>query len=161
MAHTRWLDERETALWRALLEVIRRLGVATERQLLDNGLSGADWALLVPLSEVPDGVVRARDLGRAIGWDRSRLAHQLRRMEHRGLIERGDCAEDARATMVTITEAGRRAVESAAPGHVETVRAELFDRLDAADVDTLLEMCTRLLDAHSAPPDACQDTQSE
>ena len=146
MAEANWLDEREAALWQALLELIRRIGVATERQLLDSGLSGAEFALLVPLSEAPDGVVRARELGRTIGWDRSRLAHQLRRMERRGLIERTGCADDARATMVAATDAGRRAVEGAAPGHVETVRIHLFDKLDVADVDILTDICARLLE---------------
>ncbi len=162
MTHPRWLDDREAGMWRVMLEFHRRLRVAMERQLLDTGLSGAEYAVLVALSEAPDGVVRARELGRALGWDRSRLAHQLRRMERRALIERFDCADDARATMVALADAGRRAVTGAAPGHVETVRAELFDKLDAADVDALTEIYTRLLerDTRGAPPtsrDACRD----
>jgi DNA-binding MarR family transcriptional regulator len=158
----RWLDDREAGMWRVMLEFHRRLRVAMERQLLDSGLSAAEYAVLVALSEAPDGVVRARELGRALGWDRSRLAHQLRRMECRALIERFDCADDARATMVAMTEAGRRAATDAAPGHVETVRAELFDKLETADVDTLTEIYTRLLErgapaASTTSPDTCQD----
>lgn len=157
LADPRWLDDREAALWQSLLEVIRRLQAATEHQLLESGLSGAEFAVLVPLAEAPDGVLRARELGRALRWDRrdrSRLAHQLRRMERRGLIARTDCADDARATMVAITDAGRRAIGGAAPGHVETVRAALFDKLDAADVDALAGICARLLGPGTAPASA-------
>ncbi|ANZ38895.1 hypothetical protein BBK82_25300 [Lentzea guizhouensis] len=139
------LDEREKSLWKAWLELNRCLVVATERQLLDNGLSCADYELLVPLTEAADGVVRARELRTAVGWDRSRLAHQLKRMEQRGLVERSDCPGDARATMVAITEEGRRAVAEATPGHVETVRQELFDKLEEGEVETLLRIYDRLL----------------
>ena len=146
MAEANWLDEREAALWQALLELIRRIGVATERQLLDSGLSGAEFALLVPLSEAPDGVVRAASsagplAGIAAGWLTSCGAWSAG-----VLIERTGCADDARATMVAATDAGRRAVEGAAPGHVETVRIHLFDKLDVADVDILTDICARLLE---------------
>ena len=93
MAEARWLDEREARLWRAYRDLTRDLQRAFDRQLeRDAGLSGADYALLVPLSEAPDGVVRMRDLGRAVGWDRSRLSHQVRRMEQRGLVSREELA---------------------------------------------------------------------
>lgn len=138
-------DERETALWRAWIELNRCLEVTTERHLHDSDLSCADYELLVPLAESDEGVVRARELRNAIGWDRSRLAHQLKRMEKRGLVERAECPADARATMVSITEEGRRAVAAAAPGYVRTVRAELFDKLEEGELDTLIAIYTRLL----------------
>ncbi|HKS49157.1 MAG TPA: MarR family transcriptional regulator [Amycolatopsis sp.] len=113
MATPRWLDDRETRLWRAHLELGRELQKAFESQLSrDARLSGAEYALLVPLSEAADGVVRMRDLCRAVGWDRSRLSHQVRRMEKRGLVMRAECPEDARGAMARLTEAGRTAIEA-------------------------------------------------
>ncbi|MGH9278438.1 MAG: MarR family winged helix-turn-helix transcriptional regulator, partial [Acidimicrobiales bacterium] len=74
MATPRWLDEREARLWRTWLRVNQELPRVLEEQISrDSGLSGADYAVLVPLSESPDGMLRARDLGREILWDRSRL----------------------------------------------------------------------------------------
>lgn len=131
-------------MWRAFLDVHRRVETAVERQLAAYGLSTADYALLVPLSEATDGVLRVRDLGRAVGWDRSRLSHQLRRMGERGLVARSSCATDARGTMVRLTAAGRRVVETAAPGHVATVREHFVDLLDPAEVDALTALLTRL-----------------
>ena len=52
--------------------------------------------MLHPLSEAPGGLLRARELGTEIGWDRSRLSHHLTRMEKRGLVAREECAEDGR-----------------------------------------------------------------
>ena len=84
----------------------RELMRALEARLIKNsGLSGADYALLHPLSEVEDGVLRTRDLGRSVGWERSRLSHQVSRMEKRGLVIREECASDARGSMVRLTAA--------------------------------------------------------
>ena len=146
MAEPHWLDEREAHLWQAYRDLQRELRNALDRQLVrDAGLTGADYALLVPLSEAPDGLVRARDLGRLVGWDRSRISHQLRRMEQRGLVAREDCPEDARGSMVRLTPAGRCAIEAAAPNHVTTVRRFFIDQLSDDEVDTLAALFDRLL----------------
>jgi DNA-binding MarR family transcriptional regulator len=133
-------------LWRTFLQVQRVLDQVVDRQLTAAGLSRADYDLLAPLSEAPDEGTRARDLGRRIGWDRSRLAHQLRRMEQRGLITRHDCSTDARGTVIKVTAAGRKAVETVAPGHVDTVRRHFVDLLDPAEIDTVTTILERVRD---------------
>ncbi|MEP6462579.1 MAG: MarR family transcriptional regulator [Frankiaceae bacterium] len=158
MTEPRWLDEREARLWRTFLDMRRRLDSAIERQLAEAGLSSADYGLLVPLSEAPGDGIRARDLGRGVEWDRSRLSHQLRRMEQRGLISRRNCPTDARGTMITLTAAGRKAVESAAPGHVEIVRRHFVDQLSREEQEVLTTIATRVRDniAETVPArDSC------
>src|SRR5207237_2655853 len=138
MAKPRWLDEREAHLWRSWLRLNQELLSVLEEQInRDGGLSGADYAVLVPLSAAPDGMLRARELGREILWDRSRLSHQLGRMEKRGLVVREECAEDARGAMVRMTDAGRTAIERAAPGHVAAARRCFFDLASNSDVGQL------------------------
>src|SRR5438132_5876095 len=89
MAEPRWLDERQQHVWQGYLHLNQDLLALLEQQLArESGLSGADYRVLHPLSEAPSGLLRARDLGREIGWDRSRLSHQLSRMEKRGLVVR-------------------------------------------------------------------------
>ncbi|SDD11759.1 MarR family winged helix-turn-helix transcriptional regulator [Actinokineospora iranica] len=145
MTAPRWLDESEARLWRAYLVLVRDLRRAFDRQLeRDAGLSGADYAVLVPLSEAADGVLRMRELGRSVDWDRSRLSHQVRRMEKRGLVAREDCAEDARGSMVRLTDAGRAAIEAAAPEHVETVRRYFIDQLSEDERAVLTDVFERL-----------------
>src|SRR5207237_1725335 len=111
----------------------------------DSGLSGADYRVLVPLSEEPSGVVRARELGSEIGWDRSRLSHHISRMEKRGLVAREECSEDARGLMVRLTDAGREAIEGAAPQHAETVHRYFFDLVSREELETLAAVFDRLL----------------
>ena len=144
----RWLDAREARLWQAHLAVQRDLSGTLERELIrDSGLSAADYQLMVPLSEAPDGLLRARELGAMIRWDRSRLSHQISRMEKRGLLVREDCAEDARGSMVRLTDAGWQAIVAAAPQHVEAVRRYFFDHLTEDDLETLTTLYERLLAA--------------
>jgi DNA-binding MarR family transcriptional regulator len=146
VAKPRWLDEREAHLWRSWLRLNQDLLSILEEQISrDGGLSGADYAVLVPLSAAPDGMLRARELGREILWDRSRLSHQLGRMEKRGLVVREECAEDARGAMVRMTDAGRTAIERAAPGHVAATRRHFFDHLSNKEVDQLTTMLDRML----------------
>jgi DNA-binding MarR family transcriptional regulator len=143
---TRWLDERQARVWQAYLQLNQALYSTLEVQLQrDAGLSAAEYTVLVPLSAAADGVVRARDLCTEIGWDRSRLSHQVARMQKRGLVVREECAEDGRGSMVLLTDAGRQAIEGVAPQHAETVHRYLFDVLSEDEIDTLAAVFDRLL----------------
>ena len=147
MAKPRWLDDRQQRVWQGYLHLNQDLIAVLEQQLTrESGLSGADYRVLVPLSEAPGGLLRARDLGAEIGWDRSRLSHHVSRMEHRGLVTREECAEDARGLMVRLTKAGRRAIEDAAPGHVEAVRRYFFNQLSNDEIDTIGAAFERMLE---------------
>jgi DNA-binding MarR family transcriptional regulator len=147
MATPRWLDERQQYVWQGYLHMNQDLYAFLEQQLVrESGLSGADYKVLHPLSEAPGGVLRARDLGTEIGWDRSRLSHHLTRMERRGLVVREECAEDARGLMVRLTKAGRRAIEDAAPAHAGAVQRYFFDLLSRDELDTLATVFDRVRD---------------
>src|SRR5438128_5876951 len=146
MAKPRWLNERQQHVWQGYLQVNRELFAFLDQLARESGLSGADYQVLHPLSVAPGGLLRARDLGSEIGWDRSRLSHHLDRMERRGLIAREECAEDARGLMVRLTNAGRHAIEDAAPGHAEAVQRYFFDQLSKHEIQTIAEVFDRVLD---------------
>jgi DNA-binding MarR family transcriptional regulator len=147
MADPRWLDERQAHVWQSHRKLNQELYGVLEAQLLrDAGLSAADYTVLVPLSAAPDGVLRARELGAEIGWDRSRLSHQVSRMEKRGLVAREECSVDGRGLMVRLTEAGRNAIEGAAPGHAAATQHYFFDLLSDRELATLTEVFDRLLE---------------
>jgi DNA-binding MarR family transcriptional regulator len=146
MPESRWLDGREALVWRRYLETQRKLQGALDRQnFRDSGLSGAEYAVLVPLSTAEDGLQRARELGAELDWDRSRLSHQIRRMEKRGLVSREECESDARGSMIRLTAAGRAAIEAAAPAHVDNVRRYFFDVLSVEEQEVLSVVFDRVL----------------
>jgi len=147
MTETTWLNEQEQRMWRGFQGMWRNLDRTVERDLMDRAaLSAADFSILVPLSEAPDRRLRARDLGRLLDWDRSRLSHQIRRMEQRELLTRSKCPTDARGTFIELTNHGWEPVQQAAPGHVQAVRANFFDVLTDADVVALEDIARRVND---------------
>lgn len=141
----RWLSNEEQQTWRSFLFGARAMLRAIDKQLTrDSNLSGAEYDVLVPLSEAPDGVLRSRALLEFLGWERSRLSHLLVRMDRRGLIERNPCDDDARGLDVAITPNGRKAIEAAAPAHLELVRAALMDDLTAEEARAINSIQTKL-----------------
>lgn len=139
-----WLTDEQQALWRDHLTVTGGLQAAMNRQLHQAcGITLADYDVLVALSE--RGALRIGDLGTALGWEQSRLSHQLRRMRGRGLVHRTDSADDGRGATVGLTAAGRTQLATAAPGHAELVRAVVFDGMTDAEAAALRSWMTRVL----------------
>lgn len=153
-----WLTPKQQRAWVAYMRVQLRMNYEMNRQLqADSGLSLADYDVLVALSNVGDDGMRVSDLAAQIGWERSRLSHQLRRMEERGLTERRASVEDGRTTNVILTENGRQAIGEAAPGHVDLVRRLFFDPLPEnllAPFTAALEHIHVNLDHNSSLPPA-------
>jgi DNA-binding MarR family transcriptional regulator len=140
-----WLSLDEDRAWRAFVFAQRQLVARLNRGLQKSGLSGPDYDVLVVLSAQDGDRMRARELCTALGWEKSRLSHQLRRMESDGLIRRELNPDDARSTMVRLLPAGRAAIETAAPGHVADVRRNFIDLFAPAELDTLATFNERVL----------------
>jgi len=145
---SRWLTEEEQRAWRGLLRMTSQLNARMNRQLMqDYGISLTDYEVL---SEDSQGRLRVFEIADALAWEQSRVSHQLARMQRRGLIAREDCASDARGAFAVLTEAGRAAIERAAPAHVETVRQLVFDGLSHDQLTALTEITTGVLDRLAA-----------
>jgi DNA-binding MarR family transcriptional regulator len=143
VASTRWLTAPQERAWRRYRHMRTLLDLQIARDLQrDSGLSDADYDVLSTLSEKPEGSWRARDLAGRLLWSTSRLAHHVGRMEHRGLVARQPCADDARGALISLTEQGRDTLAEAAPLHVASVRRHLIGLLTAEEVaalDTIAE----------------------
>ncbi|MFC0453373.1 MarR family winged helix-turn-helix transcriptional regulator [Rhodococcus jostii] len=144
---TRWLDERESRAWRGLRRMHADLSAHLARQLTEEfGLTEADYVVLVEVSEAPGRRIRSRDLGRALGWERSRLSHQIARMEARGSVRRARCDTDARGFDVLLTDEGVAAIEAAAPLHLAGVRHCFVDLLTPEQLDVLADIADTVTD---------------
>ena len=151
----RWLSEREERAWRSLQFMQMRLEGELARQLTaDTGLSYPDYLVLVALTDRPDGRMRLFELGEVLGWEKSRLSHQVGRMAGRGQVEKERCTTDRRGAYVVITDQGRRDIEAAAPGHVGAVRRLLVDRLTPSQLDAIGTAADIVLAAFDEPVEA-------
>ena len=148
METVRWLDEREERAWRALQVMAMRLDARLASELAAvSELSLSDYTVLVALTDRPDGRMRVFELAATLGWEKSRVSHQLARMVDRGLVAKERCGDDRRGAFVVATDGGLAAIEAAAPHHVETVRRLFVDPLTPAELDALGHAAQKVLDA--------------
>jgi len=132
-----WLTDEEQQAWRATVQLSQLLLRQLDRDLTAHGLNGRDYEILVELSEAPEHRLRMTDLADATSQSRSRLSHQITRMEQRGLIRRDDCEGDKRGTFAVLTKAGFATIERVAPHHVENVRRHYIDRLTPQQLEEI------------------------
>ena len=143
----RWLTPAEQEAWRSFVRVHLQLDGRLSRELqAESNLSSADYAVLVSLTDVPDGRQRLLALAGGLEWEKSRMSHHITRMVRRGLVIREECAEDGRGAFVAITPAGRGAIAAAAPRHVEAVRRLVVDVLGPEELGALHRICGRILE---------------
>ncbi|MGW4123834.1 MarR family winged helix-turn-helix transcriptional regulator [Nocardia sp. NPDC004711] len=141
---TRWLTDAEQTTWQSYIRMRQRLDAALAAGLAQDGLSTSDYEVLVALSAA-GGQLRAKELGAEICWDKSRLSKHLSRMATRGLVDRCQAVDDARGREVRLTDAGRRALEAAAPNHVELVRRLFIDEMTAGEAAALRSLAERVV----------------
>jgi DNA-binding MarR family transcriptional regulator len=135
----RWLTEQEQRAWRTHLEVARRVFYELERDLQPFGLTNNDYEILVNLSEAPDRRMRMSDLARATLQSKSRLSHQITRMENAGYVRRENCESDRRGLYTVLTDHGWETMRSIAPSHVSSVRRHFIDRFTPQALDAYQE----------------------
>ncbi|MEV4918705.1 MarR family transcriptional regulator [Streptomyces tirandamycinicus] len=126
---TRWLSDTEQCAWRTYLDVNRLLAYQMEKDLQPFGLTINDYEILVNLSESPERRMRMSDLAAATLQSKSRLSHQITRMENAGLVRRENCESDRRGLYAVLTDQGMETMQKVAPHHVESVRQHFIDLL--------------------------------
>jgi len=136
---TQWLDDDERSLWKRLLTIGEYLPPAVDSRLRKSaGLTLYEYYVLAMLSESPTRSRLMTDLAIATNGSLSRLSHAATKLENNGWITRDFAPGQRRSTVATLTELGWRKVVETAPGHVNTVRELIFDRLTPDQTRTLL-----------------------
>ncbi|WP_216843740.1 MarR family winged helix-turn-helix transcriptional regulator [Phytoactinopolyspora alkaliphila] len=147
MTETRWLTDREQRAWRGYVQMQSKLNALLNHQLqVDSQMSLSDFVVLVVLTDTAEEKLRVSELAAALEWEKSRVSHQVTRMERRGLVQRVECPTDGRSAFVNLTPCGRAAIEAAAPQHVETVRRVFIDQLTADELQALESITTKVLE---------------
>lgn len=143
----RWLSETEMNAWRAYIVSTLKLRQRLHRELVErHDVSLIDYEVLVCLSSTPDNRMRMTELATMLGSTKSRLSHQVGRMEDAGYVRRVKDPDDRRGVTAELTEQGQTLLTRAAPSHVEGVRAHLIDLLTTNEQIVIGEAFTRVLD---------------
>ena len=142
---TRWLDDEEMRAWRGFIVGSELLLYRLHRELQDaHGLSLADYEILVRLSEQPDFRMRMTVLAAEVASSKSRVSHQVARLERANLVKREDCVNDGRGVLAVLTEHGYETLRTAAPTHLRGVREHFVDLLSQTERSTLAEIFDRV-----------------
>src|SRR6478736_6756446 len=104
---TPWLTDQEQRAWRTHLDVSRLLMHQLEKDLQPFGLTNNDYEILVNLSEAEGQRLRMSDLAEATRQSKSRLSHQITRMEKAGHVRREHCESDRRGLTGTAQSRSR------------------------------------------------------
>lgn len=143
----RWLDEAEMAAWRSYIVATLRLRQRLHRELAaGHDVSLTDYEVLVCLEMQPAHRMRMSELAVLMGSTKSRLSHQVGRLEDADLVRRVRDPEDKRGVITELTDEGKALLEKAAPTHVEGVREHLIDLLSPQEQATIAAAFDRVLD---------------
>lgn len=137
METTRWLSDDEQCAWRTHLDVNRLLMHQLEKDLQPFGLTINDYEILVNLSESDARRMRMSDLAAATLQSKSRLSHQITRLENAELVRREHCESDRRGLYAVLTDLGSETMRKVAPHHVASVRSHFIDLLSPEQLAAL------------------------
>lgn len=141
-----WLSRRELRVWRLLAAVLVLLPETIEEQLQREGaLTHFGYGVLSTLSEAPGRCMRMSELAFMTYGSQSRLSHAMASFERRGWVRRERAADDGRGNIAVLTDAGFAQVKVVAAGHVQRVRAAVFDALTTQQLGELEGICAALL----------------
>jgi DNA-binding MarR family transcriptional regulator len=127
-----------------------------------HGLTLTDYQVLVEVSESADHRLRMTELSNRTQLSKSRLSHQIGRMERAGLVIRTQCPDDRRGQWCELTDQGWTVLREAAPQHVGDVRELFFDTLDAEQVAALAVGLRAVADKLSmSPATGCANARAE
>jgi DNA-binding MarR family transcriptional regulator len=137
------LSPREFRVWHAFRLMHEDVLGRVSRDIAQaTGLSGSEYGVLSRLAACGKGEMRQQALASSMGWDKSRLSHQLTRMQRRVFIERRPM--DGGAVLVALTNHGRERLDAARPVHAESVRRNLLSRLTQEQIDTIVRVSNLL-----------------
>ena len=152
MAEASSLEPEQWELWHTWMQAHRLLTRELDRDLQgEYGISKAEFSVLVTLHQAPGGQMRVGELAESLDWDKSRVAHQLTRMENRGLADRIDHESSGRRTGIRLTATGRSKVEQAILGHGANVRRYFFEALTSDQAAVIHEWSRQTVDRLEAP----------
>lgn len=150
----RWLNDAEMAAWRSYIVATLLLRQRLHRELSDrHEVSLTDYEVLVCLESQADHRMRMSELAMYMGSTKSKLSHQVGRLENAGLARRARDPEDKRGVITELTDEGQALLEKAAPTHVEGVREHLIDLLSPEEQATIAAVFERVR-AHLSEPES-------
>ncbi|CAN2182203.1 MarR Transcriptional regulators [Candidatus Nanopelagicaceae bacterium] len=135
------MKELDSNAWRAFHKIGTSLLPHLGRQITNHsGISGTEYVVLVALSELTVPSVNLNRLAQGLGWEISRMSHQISRMEETGFVKKSRNTDDSRCFDVSITAKGRKMAEAAIPLQSKEINHCFSEVLTQAQMKSLIEI---------------------
>ena len=142
------MTELHSKAWRSFHRIGSRLLPHLSRAVTaHSGITGAEYVVLLALSELDAPAVNLNRLAIGLGWETSRMSHQITRMHEVGLVKKIQSETDARSFDISITAAGRKIAAAAIPLQSKEINHCFSEVLTKAQMQTLIEI-SDAIDAH-------------
>lgn len=112
--------------------------------LYPHGLTINDFECLIHLSREEGFRLRRVDLAERLTLSPSGVTRLLDGLQAAGLVDKAQCASDARVTYAVLTDAGVALVKELRADHVQQVRSLFRESLDEDEVAQLSDLLGRL-----------------
>jgi DNA-binding MarR family transcriptional regulator len=137
---TRIANDAWEALFRAQATIARELTAGD----VWGGLAPHEYGVLYALSTAPNGL-RITELGEDVLLTQPGMSRLIARLEARGLVERAEDPQDARACPIRLTTAGIRAQRQVGTVHGRHVAAAMTRTLSRDQLVQLRDLCRALV----------------
>jgi DNA-binding MarR family transcriptional regulator len=134
--------EAELRLWLRLLTCTTLIEGEVRRRLRDEfDVTLPRFDLMAQLDKAPNGMTLG-ELSQRMMVSNGNVTGLAERLVEQGLLDRRASPNDRRAQIVSLTAEGRRVFRTMARTHEDWI-AEIFAGLDAAEIDTLMNLLAK------------------
>ena len=142
------MQELDSKAWRAFHKIGTSLLPHLSRQITNHsGITGAEYVVLLSLYESTAPKVNLNTLAQSLGWEISRLSHQVSRMEVSGVLRKTKSVEDSRCFEVYLTAKGKKIIEAAIPLQSKEINHCFSEVLTKTQMKSLIEI-SKAISAH-------------
>jgi DNA-binding MarR family transcriptional regulator len=137
---TKLANEAWEALFRAQSTISQELSARDAWE----DLVPREYGVLYALSSAPEGL-RITELGEDVLLTQPGMSRLVSRLEARGLVQRVDDPDDARACRIQLSPAGVETQRRIGRTHARHVAEAMTRNLDRSELEQLLSLCRRLI----------------
>ncbi len=135
------MKELDSKAWRAFHKIGQQLIPHLGRQIMNHsGLSAAEYVVLLAIYESDEAALNVNALASQLGWEISRMSHQVTRMHEGGLLKKTKSNSDSRCFDLSLTAVGKKRIIEAIPLQSIEINHCFSDILTKSQMQALIEI---------------------